>query len=293
VNGPALRARGLTKSYGKTPVLRGLNMNVPAGSVYGFLGVNGAGKTTTFGVLAGIIARHGGEFEFGGRLGLLPQDASLYPDRRLFRQLFFLGRLEGLDRGRACAAAESCLAAVGLADRARHKPPKLSHGMRRRLALAQALLGDPDVLLLDEPTAGLDPDQSARLRSLVAGWGGRKTVVVSSHLLSEVEQMCDQVGVIHGGKMIYEGPVEGLTGARDTVVYRFDRSPPPRLLEGLPGVREVRADGEEMTVRFEPGVCSLEDLNRRVLELCFTAGAGVREIVRGRGLEAGFLELLR
>jgi len=290
----ALKTEGLLKNYGRVRALRGLNLEVPAGAVYGLLGVNGAGKTTTLGILAGFLRPSGGEFLVRGRLGCLPQDARLTPNRRIFPQLAFLARLSGIASRSCPGEVLRCLAAVGLEEVARRKPRQLSHGQRRRLSLAQALLGDPEILLLDEPTAGLDPGQAAKIKRLIFRLAGARTVVFSSHRLAEVEELCEMVGVVHEGRMLYQGSTSGLRGAGNLVRYRLSAPGRGGLLRSLPGVRGVRhpPGSAWVSVEFDSEEIVLEELNRQVLTLLHSAGVGIREIAVGGSLEEGFLELL-
>lgn len=291
----AIEIRGLVKGYGGRPVLRGLEMNVPAGAVYGFLGVNGAGKTTTLGVVTGFLPPGRGTVTIRGTLSSQPQDAALYPDRPLRGQLKLLARLGGIRGRNAAREADRVLGLVGLADSAGRPPKKLSHGMRRRAAVAQALLGDPDILVLDEPTAGLDPKSSAELRRLIACRGEGKTVVVSSHLLGEVEEICSHVGVIHDGRMVFEGPMAELTGSGSSVRFQLDREVDPALFRTLPAVHSAELEKESLvlTLSFAEGETTLEEVNGRAFDLLRRQGAGVRRITPGRRLEDEFLRLLR
>jgi ABC-2 type transport system ATP-binding protein len=287
----AIEIRNLTKGYGGEPVLRDLEMTVPAGAVYGFLGVNGAGKTTTLGVVTGFLTRYRGTVTVRGRLSSQPQDASLYPDRPIRSQLKLLARLSGI-RGRE---ADRVLGLVGLEAAASRPPKKLSHGMRRRAAVAQALLGDPDILVLDEPIAGLDPKSAAELRRLIARRGEGKTVVVSSHLLGEVEEICSHVGVIHDGKMVFEGTMAELTGAGSSVRFHLDREVDPALFRGPAFIREAEFEREKLvlSLAFEESEATLEEVNGRVFEILLRRGIGVQRITPGRRLEDEFLRLLR
>lgn len=290
----AITADNLFKSYGKVKALRGLSLRVPRGAVYGLLGVNGAGKTTTLGILSGFVGRFRGNCLVAGRLGCLPQDAALAPARAAAAQFRFFARLGGASRHAAPGEVKRCLESAGMADCARRRPGGLSHGQRKRLALAQALLNDPEIILLDEPTAGLDPGQAVRIKRLIADLAGEKTIVLSSHQLSEVEELCSVAGVIHEGKMIYEGSIQTLKGAGNRVRYRLSAPAGASAVLGLNGVREAEAESSPplLKVVFDPGTVSLEELNFRVVEALRASGAGVCEISRGGSLEEGFLELL-
>ncbi|MDP8214393.1 MAG: ABC transporter ATP-binding protein [Candidatus Euphemobacter frigidus] len=291
----AIEITNLIKYYGRKQVLRGLKMNVPAGTVYGFLGVNGAGKTTTLGIVSGFLPLNSGAFSVRGTLSSLPQDAALCPDRRILSQLKLLVRLSGVKGRFALEEARRVLDLVGLGEYGRSTPKKLSHGMRKRLAVAQALLGEPDILLFDEPTSGLDPKNSAELRRLIVRLGREKTVVVSSHLLPEVEEICSHVGVIHDGKMVFEGPVSELIGTRSHVKYRLSKSVDPEILDGIRTIRAKEFDEAELllSVSFDETRAGVEEINEKVLAILCDHRIGVREITLGRSLEDEFLRLLR
>jgi len=199
----AFQTHNLVKNYGGKLALDNLNMNVPSGSIYGFLGVNGAGKTTTFSIAGTYTYASSGTFKVKGKLAVIPQDARFYNGRTVESQLKFLAALSGVKADQIEAEVKRVLKDVGLAEKAQINAEKLSHGMYKRLGIAQALLGSPDLLLLDEPTAGLDPKNAFEIRKLIKELGKQKTLVVSSHNLHEISDICTHVGIIHKGKMIF------------------------------------------------------------------------------------------
>ncbi|HUG48683.1 MAG TPA: ATP-binding cassette domain-containing protein [Candidatus Limnocylindria bacterium] len=239
----AVVTRGLVKRYGRQPALAGLDMNVPRGRVYGFLGPNGSGKTTTLRLLVGLMRPDGGSLELFGR----PYD---WRDRR---RLFAVGSLietpsfypymSGRDNLRVLAAAgpptpanrvDEVLDYVGLTGRARSKVSTYSLGMKQRLGIAAALLSDPQLLLLDEPANGLDPAGIVALReSLRVLTGAGKTVLISSHILPEVEQLADVVGIIDRGRLLREGPLHSLLEETGRVRVRVAVEEMPRAAEIL------------------------------------------------------------
>jgi len=217
----AIDVRGLSKRYGRRVVVNDLDLRVPAGAVAGFIGPNGAGKTTTLRMLLGLVRPTAGAGSVLGqplreparylpRVGALIESPALYPRLSARRNLEALALLAGLD----VAEVDPVLAEVGLAERAEDEVRSYSLGMKQRLAIAAALLGDPDLLVLDEPTNGLDPLGIRLMRELIRGLavrgGRRRTVVVSSHLLAEVEQICDWIMVVDRGRLAYQGPPDGL-----------------------------------------------------------------------------------
>lgn len=299
----ALVFRDVTKRYGLrgTKALDGLSFRVPRGAIAGLVGPNGAGKTTCFAVAAGYVRIGRGSVDVlgegpfdaarhAGRLGVLPQDAEL-PVQHTPRELLeHLGRLQGMSAPAARAEADRMLALVRLSDRARHRIATLSHGMRRRVAVATALIGNPELVLLDEPTSGLDPVEADALRTALAGLRGERTVVVSSHQLDELERLCDWLVTVQGGRCTGEGPLADFIG-RGTFV-RWTLSPGPLPLERL----AARLPGHRLVVRGEvleqqaPSGADLDAASRIVVEELLSAGIAVREVRRGESLERRFVE---
>ncbi|WP_018500407.1 ABC transporter ATP-binding protein [Parafrankia discariae] len=231
----AIDVHGLTKRYGRRTVVRDLDISVPTGVVAGFVGPNGAGKTTTLRMLLGLVRPSAGGGTILGeplgaparylpRVGALIESPALYPTLSGRRNLASLAVLAGQDP----AGVDAILAEVGLAGRGDDAFRTYSLGMKQRLAIGAALLSDPDLLILDEPTNGLDPSGIRQMRALVrsladgkrdTGAHGRpRTVLVSSHLLSEVEQICDWIIVVERGRLAYQGPTDGLMAATTTRV---------------------------------------------------------------------------
>ncbi len=283
---PALAVVGLHKRWGRAVALDGLDFTVPAGSVCGLVGPNGAGKTTAMSVIAGYLRADRGSVDLlglgpfdpdrhRGRVGILPQDAEL-PLASTPRQLLGVwARLQGLGAAAAREAVRAALEDVLLTDRADTAIGTLSHGMRRRVTVASALLGDPAFVLLDEPTSGLDPAQARHLRERIATRRGRATVLVSSHNLAELETLCDHVVFVERGRCTRAGPMIEITGQ--------DRQVTVQLAPPYPA-------GREATVRLvvEPGVdiaAATSDLLRALLD----EGARITEVRRGDSLEARFL----
>jgi ABC-2 type transport system ATP-binding protein len=218
VSGRAMiEVRDVTKTFGAVEAVAGISFRVGAGEVVGFLGPNGAGKTTTLRILAGIFPPTSGEVRLAGHdpireplacrraVGYFPEYAPFYPDLGVERYLRFVARLKGVARPRRREAVAAALSACGLEDVRHRRIGTLSKGYRQRVGLAQALCGDPPILILDEPTIGLDPGQVADIRALVRGLRGRRTVLFSSHILSEVEALCERVIVIARGRLVGEG----------------------------------------------------------------------------------------
>jgi ABC-2 type transport system ATP-binding protein len=236
----AIRCEGLTKRYGRAVAVDGLDLTVRAGQVFGFLGPNGAGKTTTMRMLLGLVRPTSGQAWVNGRplpdpdgldrIGAMLEEPGFYPWASGRRNLTFLA-LAGRAPLRADAVARA-LERVQLGDVAGRKVKTYSQGMRQRLALAAALLREPSLLILDEPTNGLDPAGIQEMRALLRALADSGTTVfLSSHLLSEVEQLCDRVAVLHRGRLREEGPVTDL--AKATVRIRVDICDVPRARQLL------------------------------------------------------------
>ena len=291
----ALVARGLRKSYGRVVALDGLDLEVPEGVVCGFIGPNGAGKTTTFGVVGGLIHADAGEVSIlgGGPLrahasrgdfSMLPQDCELVPQVPVLTYLTYLARLQGLTAAEASRTATERLNEVALADRAKASVKELSHGMRRRVAVAQALLGDPKLVLLDEPTSGLDPELVIRMRELFASHRQKRTLVISSHNLRELEEVCDHVVFIQRGKVVRAGSIDDVTERGTSMRYWVERSFDLAPLAAKCAELTVRGDGEVLTVVAPKGWTAAK-INAVVVPHLMEVDAGLVEIRHGQTLE--------
>ena len=223
--GFALETRGLVKRYGRRRVLDGFTLAVPRGAVLGLVGANGAGKTTWMMTVAGLLRPASGTIDIlgngpfdaavhAGRFVLLPQDSELPLEATPAGLFYRFGRLQGLSANEARRSAAEVLAAVNLADRAKSSIRSLSHGMRMRVRVAQCFLGNPELVLLDEPLNGLDPLEADRLRRFIRAHAGRQTIVVSSHNLHDVEQLCTHVAFVEKGRVTRMDTLGALTRGR-------------------------------------------------------------------------------
>ena len=251
-----IQTEGLTKRYGRVLAVDGLSLNVPRGRIFGLLGPNGSGKTTLMSMLLGLVRPTAGSFtlfgtppERGGlerqlhRIGALVETPTFYPYMSGRNNLAYFQGISGRsDPGELDLLLEQ----VGLADRGGDKFQTYSLGMKQRLGLAYTLLGDPELLVLDEPTNGMDPAGMAEVRELIRGLGGEnRTVILSSHLLGEVEQVCDSVGILSRGRLIAQGDVAKLLQERGRPQVRLrttDDSKAYQILSALAWVDSVSTD---------------------------------------------------
>ncbi len=220
-----IEVRDLTKVYGDIAAVRNVSFTVAQGQVLGFLGPNGAGKTTTMRVITGFVPATSGTVRVAGfdvftesaevrrRIGYLPENPPLYSDMSVSTYLRFVARIKGLSRTEVPEAMERVIEACGLSDVSERLVGHLSKGFRQRVGLAQALIHDPPVLVLDEPTIGLDPKQIIEIRTLIRKLAGQRTVILSTHILPEVSQICEKVVIINRGKVALEKSLEELKAA--------------------------------------------------------------------------------
>jgi len=302
-----LEAKNLVKSYGSLRAVNGVSFAVEAGRILGLLGPNGAGKTTAVSMVSGILTPDSGQVLVNGRplagdadaakgrLGLVPQDVALYDDLSALDNLRFFGSLQGMGARALERAMASAFEMVGLGDRAKDKVKEYSGGMKRRLNLAAGLLHDPAVLLLDEPTMGVDPQsRNAIFESLEMLRDRGKGILYTTHYMEEAERLCDRIIVMDHGEVIASDTLEGLrrilpTGNR--LMLEFAVPPPADVISGiqtLPGVASAAMDGERLAL-------TLDDLARGgAASLAWLAahGAAVSGVASERvALEDVFLAL--
>jgi ABC-2 type transport system ATP-binding protein len=256
-----IEVHNLTKNYGAVAAIRDVSFDVAPGQIVGFLGPNGAGKSTTMRILACFMPASGGSARVAGydvfkqsmdvrkRIGYLPENVPLYTDLRVGPYLDFVAEVKGVGRtvrrARVAEVMERCL----ISDVQHRIIGKLSKGYRQRVGLAQALVGDPQVLILDEPTIGLDPRQITEIRSLIKSLAGSHTVILSTHILPEVSMVCGGVIIINKGAIVAQGPIDNLVEQffPTSRVHVTVQEPTPAVLTalgGLPGVTGVQASGD-------------------------------------------------
>ena len=262
-----LEVIALRKSYGGIVAVDGVSLEAGAGETIGLLGPNGAGKTTTVSIIAGLLRPDSGEVLIGGRplrgdtdplkrnIGLVPQDIGLYPEISARENLHLFGALYGMDFNERCRAIDAALDLVGLAERAKDRVKGFSGGMMRRLNLAAAMLHDPQLLLLDEPTVGVDPQsRNAIFDNLETLKKRGKTLLYTTHYMEEAERLCDRMVIVDHGKVIADDTMQGLhrllPGANILTIEFEDSENGPRLedLQALPGVQSVEASNGTLRV---------------------------------------------
>ncbi len=229
---PAVSFRRLAKRFGAVTALDGLDLDVPRGSVFGLLGPNGAGKTTAIRILVGLARPSSGEVRaLGGtsdssvvrdRLGYMPQEPRFYGWMRGRELLELLGRLHGLADRVAAARASDALVTAGLGDAAERRIGTYSGGMRQRLGIAAALVHEPELLVLDEPVSSLDPEGRRDVLALIERLRDRATVLLSTHVLADVERVCDRVAILDHGRLVLEGELEAILGGRSKAAFRVE-----------------------------------------------------------------------
>jgi ABC-2 type transport system ATP-binding protein len=306
-----IEVQHLTKQYGPFTAVNDVSFRVERGEILGFLGPNGAGKTTTMRILTGYMPPTEGTAVVAGydvleqpieakrRTGYLPETPPLYPDMTVSEYLTFCARIKGVPRAERAARVKSVMDRTWVADMARRHCAKLSKGYRQRVGLAQALLHNPDVLILDEPTAGLDPKQIIETRRLIKELAGDHTVVLSTHILPEVSQTCQRVVIINKGRVVAVDSVENLTARANassaTTYVQLDASGQDvqPALASIPGVTGIEVSDTSGTVTglqllSEPG----RDIRRDVAAAVVGRGWGLLELRSIRmSLEDVFLNL--
>jgi ABC-2 type transport system ATP-binding protein len=305
-----IQVDGLTKYYGARAAVHDLSFRISTGEVVGFLGLNGAGKTTTLKILAAVLLPSAGTVRIDGmdvaraplslkqRIGYLPEQPPLYDEMRVGEYLRFVAQLHGVPASRAPAAVEAVEERTALRDAHRELLGALSHGYRQRVGVAQALVHGPSVLLLDEPSKGLDPAQIIEMRSLLRSLRTTHTVLVSSHILPEIAQTCDRLLVIRDGELVAQGTeheLEQRLGESGTVVVQV-RGPVPAAeaaLRSVPGVKQVTVASAEED-RVELHADAPEALRPAIARAVVAAGLDLVRLDVGQDrLESLFLRLTR
>ena len=301
----AIETIGLVKRYGTRRALDGLTLAVPRFAVLGLIGPNGAGKTTWMMSVAGFLHLSegsinllgGGAFDPAihcGRITILPQDSELPLESAPLELLTHYGLLQGLTRKEACRSAAAMLDEVHLGDRLNSPIRSLSHGMRKRVMIAQCFIGFPEVVLLDEPLSGLDPRELAHMRSFLTRRRGRQTLVISSHNLHDIEVMCDHVAFIEKGRTVRVATLEEMVGKASTLVYQISAEPSDynALAAAAPDTSlTFNIATSTLVCRYDPAKASAEEINTLLLPVLLSQ-CGVSTVSRGGDLETEYLNNL-
>ncbi len=300
----------LTKRYGERTAIDGVTFTVPKGQVMGFLGPNGAGKSTTMRILTGYIGATSGSASVAGfdvfrsslevrrRVGYLPETAPLYDEMRVSGFLDFMCRIRRVPPSKRAARIDAALQSCGLEERRGEVIGRLSKGLRQRVGLAQAIVHEPELLILDEPTSGLDPKQTRETRDLIKALGRERTVVLSSHILSEVEATCERVVIINRGKLVADGTPQRLAqrfGSGRTheieLSVRGEAGAVEAAVRAVDGVDEVRITGEDPQLVDVLVTTGRSDLGEVLSRALVEAGFGLQEVqTRTLSLEDVFLQ---
>jgi gliding motility-associated transport system ATP-binding protein len=311
-----IEVSALTKDYGTVVAVRDVSFSVGKGEIVGFLGPNGAGKSTTLRVLAGFLGATSGRVRIAGHdiaeaplaarraLGYMPESAPLYPEMRVSEYLLFRARLKEVPRANRTSAVGGAMERAGVSHMASTVIQHLSKGYRQRVALADALVANPPLLILDEPTAGLDPNQIREVRALVKDLGNDRTVLLSTHILSEVEATCQRAIVIDRGRLVAQGTIEELRSrqkaASVTLRVRDAKKAAEAVIQGMSDVSMLSATDDDSAperrmLRVSLGAALEPDaLIETLVQALTQAGIGIHAVVPDKAsLEQVFTELTR
>jgi ABC-2 type transport system ATP-binding protein len=306
-----IEVQHLTKRYGRITAVDDVSFRVERGEILGFLGPNGAGKTTTMRILTGYMPATEGRAVVAGfdvfnepleakrRTGYLPETPPLYPDMTVREYLDFVARIKAVPSAERKSRVDAVMERTRVADMATRHCAKLSKGYRQRVGLAQALIHNPEVLILDEPTAGLDPKQIIETRRLIKGLGGDHTIILSTHILPEVSQTCNRIVIINKGRVVAVDTPDNLTArlrGSETLYVQVDAmgADAEGMLSSIPGVTRVStSDRRDSIAGFEVDSESGRDVRRELAAAIVNRGWGLLELRPMRmGLEEIFLKVI-
>ncbi len=300
----------LVKTYGDHTAVDDLSLKVEPGRIYGFLGPNGAGKSTTMNILTGYIGATSGEVKINGHdifkepeearkcIGYLPEIPPVYEDMTVWEYLIFAAELKKVEKDKRIRYVEEAMELTHITEMQDRLIRNLSKGYRQRVGLAQAVLGYPEIIILDEPTVGLDPKQIIEIRDLIRRLGEKHTVILSSHILSEVKEVCDYIFIISQGKLVASDTTENLLtqvqgNQQIELVTDEDSDAMISVLYEVPGVSHVEVqDKDDLTCHILISTDSSADIRKKVFKKVADAGLTLLEMrSTGRTLEDIFLEL--
>lgn len=302
-----IKVDNIVKYYGEHLALKGVSYTINKGEIVGFLGPNGAGKSTMMRIITGYLPATSGfvylddyeiydnPIELKRRIGYMPENISLYTEMTVMDYLKFAAKLKGIERKHIKSALENTIEITGLTKYKDRIIGHLSKGYKQRTGIAQAIIHDPEVLILDEPTSGLDPNQLIEVRSLIKSLGGTRTVILSTHILSEVEDTCERALIIDSGELIAEDTIEGLKTAMDREILggNIELKVAGRLEDALVAVREVSGVIQAETDNFGSIIIECErgnDIRAAIVKHLVQSDFEVLEIrAKERTLEEVFI----
>ncbi len=302
-----IEVENLSKNYGHSRAVSDVSFQVERGEIVGFLGPNGAGKTTAMRMLCCFLAPSGGTARIAGfdilensldvrrNIGYLPENAPLYGEMSVRDYLSYVAVLRGVPKSKRAVRLEAALDAGKLEERADTLIRKLSKGLKQRVGIAQAIIHDPAVLILDEPSSGLDPRQRAETRAFIKGLAREHTILLSTHILPDVQETCSRVIVIHEGKIVAQEPIVQSSQTMNDLTLRLARPAPNALqkLRGIAGVSKVSAgENSSFFVELDEKSDAKTDAREAIASLCVEQSWGLLEMAPRRAdLEARFLQL--
>ena len=295
----------LTKKYGNKKVLDKLSLKIEAGGPIGVVGPNGAGKTTFFSVVAGFIKPSSGSVKILGKavnsselkrkISILPQDALFPRSMAVLDTLVFFARLQGYNREGAIQQAKEVLELVNLSESARSHPETMSHGMKKRLSIAQALIGNPELVFLDEPTSGLDPATAAIIRNTITQRSKDATFLISSHNLEEIEDLCSGILILKKGRLIKQDKMANVVSRTSMLTVVLEGVPPESLIAGLQsleGILKVAVPSQSAkSVLIEVEEAHFNKAQMDIMGMLLESGVPYREIKNGRSLEQQLVDI--
>lgn len=303
---PVILVEQLHKSFGGVHALRGVDLSVPFGSTFGLVGPNGAGKTTLFSIIAGFLKPTQGKISvlggglsgavLRGKLSVLPQDARWRKGVALGRQMIICARLQGLSHSEARKDVIRVLTLTGMEAYFNRAPDKLSHGMAKRVAIAQAFLGEPEVILLDEPLAGLDPAQARRIRLLIQEERGKRSFVISSHIMADIEALCSHVAIIKEGEIVAQPSMDELTRREAVAVFVLEKQPEDALknpFEALDYVSkvELRKVERKLQITVRTDQMHIDEAIAALIPILIEQKTAFVSINKGTSLEDAVLQV--
>ena len=288
-----IRCQNLNKQFAANHALKDVSFEVSAGQPVALVGPNGAGKSTLFSLICGFMSPSSGSIEvlglqpgsaqLRGKVGALPQDALFDPDLTIADQLVFLAQLQVFSSRAAKKEMQKVLELMGLTDKQQALPTALSHGMKKRLSIAQALIGDPQLILLDEPTAGLDPENARNIRQRIRELADHTTFIISSHNLNELERLCQQVLVLNQGQLQHDENIQQQASGKITLRLWQENEAIAGVIQQLAGVIAVEKQREELFIDYD--MANTPTLDQQLLKLLAEKNVSYRQLTHGQSLE--------